>query len=193
MIPTTLEKRGGKVKLPSNEQAMVDEFAGVIRKHRDEDPTTVARLLNVAFDLSLGARETREDKLARATVRGLEVRQQLAEAEGGSLSSEETARLLRISKTAVLKRLDAGRLLAWREERLQAARFPRWQFDAHGLVLAGLEEVLAILNQDERLDAWGKILFFLQEKNSLADRRPLDLLREGRLQEVCLTAHAYAE
>lgn len=192
-MPTTLEKPSAKSKLPSHEQAMVDEFTGMIRRHRDENPTTVARLLNVAFDLSLGARETRANKLARATVRGLEVRQQLAEAEGGSLSSEETARLLRISKTAVLKRLDAGRLLAWREERLQAARFPHWQFDAHGHVLAGLEEVLTILNQDERLDAWAKVLFFLQEKTSLADRRPLDLLREGRLQEVCLTAHAYAE
>src|SRR6266478_2080869 len=192
-MPTILEKRRGKLKLPSNEQTLLDEFTGVIRKHRDEDPTTLARLLNVAFDLSLGARESREDKLARAAIRGLEARQQLAEAEGGSLSSEDAARLLRISKTAVLKRLDAGRLLAWREERLQAARFPRWQFDEHGRVLAGLEEVLDILNQDERLDAWGKILFFLQTKSSLDDKRPLDLLRDGRLKEVCLAAHAYAE
>jgi hypothetical protein len=103
------------------------------------------------------------------------------------------ARLLQISKTAVLKRLAGGRLLAWREERLQAARFPRWQFDAHGQVVGGLEEALAILNQDERLDAWGKILFFLQEKPGLGGRRPLDLLREGRQKDVCLAARAYAE
>src|SRR5258708_35569461 len=94
VMPTIVEKRGRKVKLPSNEQAMVDEFTGVIRKHRDEDPTTLARLLNVAFDLSLGARESREDKLARAAIRGLEARQQLPEAEGGSLSPEEAAPLL---------------------------------------------------------------------------------------------------
>ena len=192
-MPTTLEKRGGKVKLPSNEQAVVDEFSGVIRKHRDQDPTTLARLLNVAFDLSIGGRESRGDKLARAVVRGLEARQQLAEAEGGSLSSDDVARLLRISKTAVLKRLEAGRLLAWREERLQAARFPRWQFDQHGQVQPGLEDVLAILDQDERLDAWGKILFFLRDKGSRGDRRPLDLLREGKLKEICLAAQAYAE
>lgn len=192
-MATTIEKQSGKVKLPSNEQAMVDEFTGVIRKHRDEAPTTLARLLNVAFDLSLVGSETREGKLARATLRGLEARQQLAEAEGGSLSSEDASRLLGISKTAVLKRLDAGRLLAWREERLQAARFPRWQFDEHGQVLAGLEEVMTILNQDERLDAWGKILFFLEEKRDLGGGRPLDLLREGKLKEVCLAAHAYAE
>ena len=181
------------MKLPSHEQEMVDEFAGVIGKHRNEDPRTVARLMNVAFRISLAGNDSRTDKLARAQVRGIEARQQLAEAEGGSLSSEETARLLQISKTAVLKRLDAGRLLAWREERLQAARFPRWQFDPHGRVLAGMEEVLVILNQDERLDAWGKILFFLTEKSDLAGRRPLDLLRGGKLEEVCLAAKAYAD
>jgi hypothetical protein len=192
-MATTIEELGGKVKLPSNEQAMVDEFTGVIRKHRDEDPTTLARLLNVAFDLSLGGSDRREGKLARATIRGIEARQRLAQAEGGSLSSEAASRLLGISKTAVLKRLDAGRLLAWREERLQAARFPRWQFNERGQVLAGLEEVLTILDEDERLDAWGKILFFLEEKRALGGQRPLDLLREGKLKEVCLAASAYAE
>jgi hypothetical protein len=192
-MATILEKPVGKMKLPSDEQAMVEEFTGVFRKHGKEDPTTLVRLLNVAFDLSLGGSKTRKVKLARATLRGIETRQQLAEAEGGSLSSEDASRLLGISKTAVLKRLNAGRLLAWREERLQAARFPRWQFDEHGQVLAGLEEVLAILNRDERLDAWGKILFFLQAKRDLAGRRPLDLLRELRLREVCVAANAYAE
>lgn len=192
-MSTVLEKKGGRLKLPSNEQAMVDEFSGVIRRHRDENPTTVARSMNVAFGLSIAGHGSREDKLARAYVRGLEARQELAEAEGGSLSSDEAARLLRISKTAVLKRLDVGRLLAWREERLQAARFPAWQFNEHGHVLAGLQEVLDILNEDERLDAWGKILFFLQETSSLDGRRPLDLMRSGCVKEVCVAAHAYAE
>lgn len=192
-MPTTLEKKGGKMKLPANEQTVVDELTDVIRKHQDQAPTTLARLVGLAFEFSLGAGESREDKLARAHVRGLGARQQLAEAEGGSWSSEDVARLLQISKTAVLKRLAAGRLLAWREERLQAARFPRWQFDEHGQVLAGLEDLLEVLNQDERLDAWGKILFFLQEKPSLGGRRPLDLLREGKLKEVRLAAQAYAE
>jgi len=153
----------------------------------------LAQLVEVAFEFTLGAGGSREDKLARAHVRGLGARQQLAETEGGSWSSEDVARLLQISKTAVLKRLAAGRLLAWREERLQAARFPRWQFDEHGHVLVGLEGVLEILSHDERLDVWGKILFFLQEKASLGRRRPLDLLREGKLKQVIVAAQAYAE
>ena len=192
-MQTTLEKPTGKRKLSSDEQTLLDELSGVIRKHPGQPPGTLARLVGLAFETALPARPSREDKLARAQVRGLGARQQLAEAEGGSLSSEAVARMLDISKTAVLKRLATGRLLAWREERLQAARFPRWQFDDHGQVLAGLEEVLEILNADERLDAWGRILFFLQEKGALGDRRPLDLLRAGKRKEVGQAAQAYVE
>jgi hypothetical protein len=192
-MPKTLELRGGLAGLPANDQAAVKAFTEVIRKHRGHSSTPLVRLASIAFNLSIGAKETRQDKFNLAVARGLEERQNLAEAEGGSLSSEEVARLLRISKTAVLKRLEVGRLLAWREERLQAARFPRWQFDEHGQVLAGLTEVLDCLNQDQGLDAWGKVLFFLQTKTSLGDKRPLDLLREGKVVEVCQAAQAYAE
>lgn len=179
--------------LPAEKQAVVKEFTEVIRKHRGQSSSSLARLANIAFTIAIGARETRQDKFALAVARGMEARQKLAEAEGGSLSSDEVARLLRISKTAVLKRLEAGRLLAWREERLQAARFPRWQFDEHGQVLAHLEDVLECLNQDQGLDAWGKILFFVQTKTGLGGKRPLDLLRQGKVKQVCQAAQAYAE
>lgn len=192
-MPKTLESRDGLAELPANDQAAVKELTDVIRKLRGRTTTSLARLTQMAFGLSIGAKKSRQDKFELAIARGLEARQRLMEAEGGSLSSEEVARLLRISKTAVLKRLEAGRLLAWREERLQAARFPRWQFDEHGHVLSGLAEVLDCLNRDESLDAWGKILFFLQAKRSLGGRRPLDFLRERKLKEVSLAAQAYAE
>lgn len=192
-MATTIESQISRLRLPSREKTVVSELSQVMRRHADQAPARLAQLLNIAFGVSVGGGVSREQKLARARVRGLEIRQNLAEAEGGSWSSEEVAQLLTITKTAVLKRLATGRLLAWREERLQAARFPRWQFNAYGQVLAGLEEVLAILNQNERLDPWGKMLFFLQEKPSLGGRRPLDLLRAGRLAEVQLAAQAYAE
>lgn len=192
-MPTTMERHGAKANLLPREQAVVDELKGVLRKHQDQPPGTLARLLALAGEGSIGLGRSREDRLAQAQVRGLGVRQQLAATEGGTLSSEEVARLLGISKTAVFKRLEAGRLLAWREERLQAARFPRWQFDEQGRVLAGFEDTLAVLNGDARLDAWGKVLFFLQARDRLGDRRPLDLLREGKVEEVRLAAQAYAE
>jgi hypothetical protein len=192
-MPNTIENRINRMRLPSREKAMVNELTQVMRRYDDQAPAKWAELMKIAFGVTVGGGVSREQKLARAQVRGLEARQQLVEAEGGSWSSEEVARLLHISKTAVLKRLTSGRLLAWREERLQAARFPRWQFDEHGQVLDGLEDVLRILNQDARLDAWGKMLFFLQEKPSLDGRRPVDLLRQGKLKEVRLAAQAYAE
>jgi hypothetical protein len=192
-MPNTIENRINRMRLPSREKAMVNELTQVMRRYDDQAPAKWAELMKIAFGVTVGGGVSREQKLARAQVRGLEARQQLVEAEGGSWSSEEVARLLHISKTAVLKRLTSGRLLAWREERLQAARFPRWQFDEHGQVLDGLEDVLRILNQDARLDAWGKMLFFLQEKPSLDGRRPVDLLRQGKLREVGLAAQAYAE
>jgi hypothetical protein len=155
------------VELPAQEHAVVNEFATVIRRHREHGLAALARLARVAFELSIGPKPSRQDKLALALARGLEVRQQLAKAEGGSLSSKEVARLLGVSKTAVLQRLEADGLIAWRQRRCKAARFPRWQFDRRGRVLAVLEEVLKILNRGQRLDAWGKILFFLQTQGSL--------------------------
>jgi hypothetical protein len=192
-MPTTIENQINRMHLPSREKAMVSELTHLMCRYADQAPTRLARLMTIAFGVTIGRGVSRDQKLALAHIRGLEARQQLVEAEGGSWSSEEVARLLHISKTAVLKRLSSGRLVAWREERLQAARFPRWQFDEHGQVLDGLEDVLGILNQDRRLDVWGKVLFFLQEKPGLDGRRPLDLLRQGDLKEVSLLAQAYAE
>jgi len=35
----------------------------------------------------------------------------------------------------------------------RSGALPRWEFDKPGRVMAGMEEVLEILNQDDRLDA----------------------------------------
>lgn len=180
-------------EMPARERAVVDDFLQPIRRHLDQGAVNLARLARLAFETALGAKDSRQTKLGLAIARGLEARQKLTEAEGGSLSSEEVARLLGISKTAVLKRLHTGKLLAWREERLQAARFPRWQFTERGQVLKGLPKTLELLQENEHLDAWAKVLFFLQKKDQLGGKRPLDLLRKGRVNDVHLAAQAYAE
>lgn len=193
VMPAALESKGVDATLPSAEQSVVDELLEVLGRHRDHSPARLAALAGRAIELALGSGRSREAKVVRARARGLGVRQELMEAEGGSWSSDEVARSLGISKTAVFKRLAAGRLLAWREERLQAARFPCWQFDAHGQVLAGFEDVLRVLERDDRLDVWARVLFFLGERPGLGGRRPLDLLRDGRVGEVLVAAGAYVE
>ena len=191
MTSKSKHTQSGAVELAAQEQVVVDQFAEVIRRHRACGLVALARLASIAFELSIGPKPSREDNLVLALARGLEVRQHLAKAEGGSLSSKEVARLLGISKTAVLQRLEAGRLVAWRQGGRQTARFPRWQFGQHGQVLAGLEAVLKILNRNQPVDAWGRILFFLQTEGSLGNKRPLDLLREGRVNDVRMAAEAY--
>ena len=97
------------MELAAQEQVVVDQFAEVIRRHRACGLVALAPgPASIAFELSIGPKLLRQDNLVLALARGLEVRQHLAKAEGGSLSSKEVARLLGISKTAVLQRLEAG-------------------------------------------------------------------------------------
>src|SRR5262245_50915377 len=60
VMNTTLERKGDKMKLTSDQQAVVDEFTDVIRKHHDQAPGTLARLVRLAFESSLGAGESRD-------------------------------------------------------------------------------------------------------------------------------------
>ena len=175
------------------EHQVLNELKQVLERQRKKiSSIRLAGLAATALKIALGNADRPEERLAMALARGMTARQRLAVEEGGSVSSEEAGHLLGISKTAVLKRLQAGRLLGWRSERQGAVRFPIWQF-SDGRVLPGLQEVLEILNRDERLDDWGKVLFFLHSSSRLGGRRPLDLLREKKLREVLLVAGAYAE
>lgn len=154
-------------------------------------PTELAKYTGVAFELAFtGSR--REEKLANAMARGVSVREKMATEEGGSLSAEETARLLGMVKQSVLNLYHQGKLLGWRSEKQGAVRFPVWQFRDGGR-LPGMEQVLAKLSASGILDDWGKIGFFLQQHRLSESRRPLDLLRENKVEQVLRIAEAYVE
>ncbi len=154
-------------------------------------PVQLAHLAGIAFQNAFsGARK--EDKLANAAARGLLVREKMAAEEGGSMSADETARYLGVSKQSVLNLYHSGKVLGWRTEKQGALRFPVWQF-SEGRRLPGLAEVLARLDESEVLDDWGKAGFFLQTHGLLGGRRPLDLLRDNKLNLVLKAAAAYVE
>ena len=154
-------------------------------------PVDLAHYARIAFERAFtGARK--EDKLAKAMARGLSVREKMAAEEGGSMSADETARFLGMTKQSVLNMYHAGKALAWRTEKQGAVRFPVWQFMGDRR-LPGLEAVLVKLNAGDVLDDWGKIGFFLQTHSLLDDRRPLDLLRDNKLDLVLKAAEAYVE
>jgi hypothetical protein len=174
------------------DQELVSELHTLFKaKSVNFSPSRLAELTGVAFEITFrGTR--REEKLANAMARGLSVKEEMVEEEGGSMSAEETARLIGFTKQSVLNMYHAGALLAWRTEKQGALRFPAWQFLEHSR-LPGLVEVLGKLNRDEVLDDWGKIGFFLQPRDILGGQRPLDLLRENTLEPVLKAAEAYVQ
>ena len=178
--------------LDQDDQEVVSELHYVLKdKAIDYSPTRLAELAGVAFERTFaGAR--REDKLANALARGLSVREKMAEEEGGSMSAEETARYLRITKQSVLNLYHSAKLVGWRTEKQGAVRFPVWQFHEHAR-LAGLEKVLAKLNESNMLDDWAKVGFFLQTHGVLKNRRALDVLRSHDVDSVLRAAEAYGE
>jgi hypothetical protein len=108
----------------------------------------------------------------------------------GSFSADQAAQALGISKQAILKRYQKGQIIAWREERQNAVRFPVWQFSDQK-VLDGIEETLKILNAAHRLDDFGRVLFLLSNHGFLGGKRPIDCLRDGEGTKVLQAAQGY--
>jgi hypothetical protein len=177
-------------KLQDAEERIVKNIRSALRQVAGAvDAANLARLTGIAFGREFPIAKT-DNRLANAVARGITARQKLIAAEGGSLSAEEAARELGLSKTAILKRYQKGQIIAWRQERQNAARFPVWQFKDHK-VLDGLEEVLKVLNAGSRLDDFGRMLFFLSNRGFLGGKRPLDCLRAGEINKVLKASEGY--
>jgi hypothetical protein len=123
-----------------------------------------------------------------ARLRGLAMRQQILEAEGGIWPLERVCRHLRLSRQGVHRRRQSGRLLALHVGR-RGYLYPAWQFTARG-TLPGIEEVLAAL---KGLAAWTQAAFFLSHNTSLDGRRPLDALRIEDIEPVLRAARMHGE
>jgi len=134
----------------------------------------------------------RKGRFSKALARGVSAHETMAIEEGGSMSAEEVACLLGMAKQSALNRYHQGRLLGWRSGNQGAVRFPVWQFHNGGM-LPGIEQVLATLKAGNILDDWGKVGFFLQPHRLSESRRPLDLLRENKFEQVLRIAEAYIE
>jgi hypothetical protein len=101
------------------------------------DAGSLARLLSHS-DV-IGSAVIELDPLVPALARNVEHRKILIERAGGTLSAEDTGRLLGISRQAVDKRRRAGSLLAVRQG--SDWRYPACQFDETDVV-AGIADVV---------------------------------------------------
>jgi hypothetical protein len=190
MIKQRKKSRPGEKHDTAHDEEVVSEMHYVLREHAFEySPGRLAELASVAFERAF-SRSRPEDKMANALARGLSVREKMAAEEGGNMSAEETARYLGVTKQSVLNLYHGGKLLGWKTQKQGAVRFPVWQFEEKER-LAGLEKVLQKLNESGVLDDWGKTGFFLQSQSILENRRPLDLLREGKIERVIEAAENF--
>jgi hypothetical protein len=128
-----------------------------------------------------------QDPLAKAKIRGLLAKPKLLEAENGSVSAEEAAQMLGITRQAVDKRRKQGKLIALPAGR--SHRYPAWQF-ADGKTLPGLESVLKALSVR---DPWMQAAWMLNGNFGLEGDRPLDRLRAGKMDAVLAAAALYGE
>ncbi|MDB6136277.1 MAG: hypothetical protein JWM59_4520 [Verrucomicrobiales bacterium] len=181
-----------RVSQLSREHQRIASFfqPALARAAAEYTPLEVLRIMTAAVGEAFA---TTRPKPGTATVlalaRGLTAREELKPAEGGSLSTGDTAALLGMTRAAVLKHYQKGQLLGWRQGKQNAMRFPVWQFQ-EDRVLPGLDRVLRTFQEAAWMDDWAKIGFFLRPLASLQGKRPLDFLRAGDVSRV--TAHAEA-
>lgn len=134
------------------------------------------------------AKLAQTDPLAPARIRGLELREHILTAEGGTWSAAQVADFLHLSRQAVDHRRKQGKLIAILVGK-RAYRFPAWQFGPQG-VLPGLENVLEELRE---YDPWMKAIFMLSPNALLDNETPLETLRRGHVEPVRKAAHLHGE
>jgi hypothetical protein len=128
------------------------------------------------------------DPLLAAKLRGLNRKRQMLEAAGGSLTSEQVAEMLGISRQAVDKRRSSTQLLALTQGR-RGNSYPAFQFE-EGKTIAGLEAVLEHLKP---LDPWMQMAFFTTPNERLDGKTPIQALQNGLVEDAAHAAVGYGE
>jgi hypothetical protein len=130
----------------------------------------------------------RYEPLASPYLKGLQAQQDLLKQAGGVMTSEQVAGVLNLSREAVDKRRQAGKLIAISQGE-RGFGYPVCQFNSKGPV-AGLEQMLVALGAT---DAWGQLTFLLSPNSALDDRAPLDVLSGGEIAPVTRAALLFGE
>lgn len=158
--------------------------AWVLKTLVDNEIADLEELVEVLARPEVLADVRQRDPLARARLRGLRAKQQLLEAEGGSVSGRELAQALGMTRQAVDKRRLNNTLIGI-DFGKRGYAYPVWQVG-----LRGLDAVLAELAE---YDPWTQALFMLSANSWLDGETPLAVLRRGDLHDVVAAARLYGE
>jgi len=167
--------------------------AQFVEKHPNEVTGIVANALEAAA-LEAAAVETglvvAKDRVLPEALRRLVVSRDADSGEGRVLSISEAAELLEVTRVTVYSWIESKRLLAWRATR-RGVLIPAEQIMGAREVVPGIREVLAVIGEPEA--AWD----FLNEESAFVDPessvRPIEALREGRVDAVIAAAHSFLE
>jgi excisionase family DNA binding protein len=161
--------------------------AQFVEKHPNEVTGIVASALEAAA-LEAGLVPLKERVLPQALRRSVVSRPDSG--EGRVLSISEAAELLEVTRVTVYAWIESKRLLAWRATR-RGVLVPSEQIVGAGEVVPGIGQVLAVIGEPEA--AWD----FLNEESAFMDPersvRPIDALREGKVDAVVAAAHSFLE
>ncbi|MCY4100767.1 MAG: helix-turn-helix domain-containing protein [Rhodobacteraceae bacterium] len=102
------------------------------------------------------------------------------------ISVTEAANLLKVSRTTIYDWINKGKLLAWNNSK-RGKKIPTGQILGEGHIVEGIDKVSEIIGNP--INTW----VFLSNKMPFSDcfACPIDLLKEGRVEEVLGSAAGY--
>ena len=115
---------------------------------------------------------------------GLARKTELVEMAGGLYPLPQVASLLNVSEEAIEDRHKAGGLIAVRSGGIYG--YPACQFTSHGVV----EGLTAILEAMPMRHDWMRLEWLLVPDDALEGLSPLEVLKEGRIDDVIDVARA---
>lgn len=129
------------------------------------------------------------DGRARAILRFARIAEDTLRHAGGAYALDEVIDLLKISKQAIAKRVKEGTLVAVPGPHNMRC-YPTFQFTGDGTVVRGLKELQEALPTK---NAWTVLNFIVTPDDYLNGRKPIEVLREGRIEAAVAAAHRYGE
>lgn len=184
---------GAKVAIVSSRPESVREIRKTVRGHvarvtevveREQDPDRSERGAFVdksAFE---------PDARSRAMLEGIRIAQEDLRDAGGAYDLDQVRTLMRgVSRQAVDKRVQEGSLLAVPGPSNRRS-YPTIQFNRDGTVVPGLKAVRDAL---QTRNPWMVLNFLYRPDDRLDNRKPVDLLRSGKLNIVLEAARRHGE
>jgi hypothetical protein len=180
------------VQLPAGaEVAIVSQEPGTVKKIRDRfkgNLRTVWKIQAAALSSTTRKRQAvinqaayEPDARSLAILEGVRIAQEDLREAGGAYDLDQVRTLMRgVSRQAIDKRVQEGSLLAVPGPSNRRS-YPTLQFNSDGTVVDGLKAVSEVL---PTRNPWTILNFLAQPDDRLSGRKPIDVLKEGKIDLV---------